>query len=311
MTSTMMTDNLGEIKRLPINEIAARLGIKVLRGNKAMCFGGHDKVTPSLSFWSAKNRWKCFGCGLGGGVIDLVMKVRQVDFKTALDWFAFEFGIGVRRNQRGSSYFKVDRSFRRLPTLPPQPLQSRGSSDSESGFRADPELYTWLLGKCGPVSECTGLDYLLSHAISRDAAAQFRVRELRKTMVAFRSLLEHWGAGRLFRSGLAFGLAGKPQRLIWPSYTLLFPFVQGDAVVYLQGRQFQREPKFLNLKSIPKPLYNQDRHSHFRWGLLSISAKACPEPSRWNHVACPPSQHLAPVHLGPSGWSGSCHTTSF
>ena len=51
-----------------------------------MCFGGHDKKTPSLCFVPSKNNWKCFGCGKGGDAISLAMGILACDFRTGLDW---------------------------------------------------------------------------------------------------------------------------------------------------------------------------------------------------------------------------------
>jgi len=82
-----------EIRNLPIKTVATRLGIKVLRGNKAMCFTGHDKNTPSLSFHLKRNYWHCFGCDRGGDAIALTRDVLRVDFKTAAEWLANQFHL--------------------------------------------------------------------------------------------------------------------------------------------------------------------------------------------------------------------------
>jgi len=117
-------------------------------------------------------------------------------------------------------------------------------------------LYTWFVGKCGAVSRAQGLKYLASHGISLDVASRFGVREFGDPARAFRKTTERWGAERVFRSGLAWGDAGVPERLIWTSYALLFPFPTDGNVEYVQGRLFRGEPKYLNPRGIPKPLYN-------------------------------------------------------
>ena len=45
----------------------------------------HEDETASLVVTPAKNLWHCFGCGLGGGVIDWVMKCEGVSFKHAVE----------------------------------------------------------------------------------------------------------------------------------------------------------------------------------------------------------------------------------
>ena len=45
----------------------------------------HEDDTASLVITPAKNLWHCFGCGIGGGVIDWVMKLRGVSFRHAVE----------------------------------------------------------------------------------------------------------------------------------------------------------------------------------------------------------------------------------
>jgi DNA primase len=259
----MAPDNLDEIRGLPIKKVASRLGIKVLPGNKSMCFRSHDVRTPSLSFWLPKNAWKCFGCGLGGGVIDLVMQAGNMDFRMALDWLRSEFGLGPRWVKGNRSVVKAVAPLKRHQV---DMLGSTSASCRGVVNDPDPELYGWFLGRCGVVAQPIGLDYLRGHAISLEVANRFGVRELRDPARAFRRLLDHWGPDRLAHCGLAFISAGTPRRLVWSSYSLLFPFCKDGAVEYIQGRRFAGEPKYLNPKGIPKPLYNKDRLSRLPFG---------------------------------------------
>jgi len=45
----------------------------------------HDDHEASLVVTPAKNLWHCFGCGIGGGSIDWVMKQRNVSFRHAVE----------------------------------------------------------------------------------------------------------------------------------------------------------------------------------------------------------------------------------
>lgn len=45
----------------------------------------HEDDTASLAVTPAKNLWHCFGCGIGGGPIDWVMKMRGVSFRHAVE----------------------------------------------------------------------------------------------------------------------------------------------------------------------------------------------------------------------------------
>lgn len=253
-SNAMRSSDMAPIRRIPILDVADRLGLKV-RGKRAMCFDGHDKRTASLCFAPAKGLWKCFGCGKGGDGPALVMAVLGCDFPNALDWFARQFGVDVsrhdapqrKRRQRTRSYLGA--------SLP----RSRAQPAVQPEFSIDPDLYAWLMSKCGPVSAKQGLAFLNGHGIPREVANEFGVRELRTPERALRRLIQCWGTTRVYRSGLAWGERAMPERLIWTSYSLLFPFLLAGKTVYIQGRMFRGEPKYLNLRGVAKPLYNTDR----------------------------------------------------
>ena len=75
---------LQKLRDLPIEEVAERLGMRVVR-HKALC-PFHDDHHASLSFKVSKNTFRCFVCGASGGTIDLVMKYLNKDFKEACRW---------------------------------------------------------------------------------------------------------------------------------------------------------------------------------------------------------------------------------
>src|ERR1700675_1389510 len=45
----------------------------------------HEDSEPSLVVTPAKNLWHCFGCQIGGGPIDWVMKARGISFRHAVE----------------------------------------------------------------------------------------------------------------------------------------------------------------------------------------------------------------------------------
>ena len=75
---------LQKLRDLPIEGVAERLGLQVSR-HKSLC-PFHDDRHPSMSYHVGKNTFRCFVCGAHGGVIDLVMKYRNVDFLEACRW---------------------------------------------------------------------------------------------------------------------------------------------------------------------------------------------------------------------------------
>jgi len=69
-----------------IIDIALRLGLKV-RSNKSRCFHPENHAngdrTPSLSFSPSRGIFKCFGCGIGGDVFNLVQQAKECSFPEA------------------------------------------------------------------------------------------------------------------------------------------------------------------------------------------------------------------------------------
>src|SRR5215203_1912087 len=54
----------------------------------------HDDAEASLVVSPAKNLWHCFGCQIGGGPIDWVMKLRGVSFRHAVELLKEEMAGG-------------------------------------------------------------------------------------------------------------------------------------------------------------------------------------------------------------------------
>lgn len=83
---TMDSLELQRLRDLPIEGVAERLGIEVVR-HKCLC-PFHDDHHASLSFSVRRNTFRCFACGAHGGTIDLAMRLLQKDFLDACRWLA-------------------------------------------------------------------------------------------------------------------------------------------------------------------------------------------------------------------------------
>ena len=82
---------LQKLRDLPIEGVAQRLGLHVAR-HKSLC-PFHDDHHASLSFSVSRNTFRCFVCEAKGGVIDLVMRHLNKDFREACQWLADENNI--------------------------------------------------------------------------------------------------------------------------------------------------------------------------------------------------------------------------
>lgn len=94
-----------KIKDLNILDIANELLVLKKSGNNyfANC-PHHSDTTPSLSITPDKNIWKCFSCGASGGVIELIMFVKNISYKQALLYLAEKYQLKL--NDNCSEYMK-------------------------------------------------------------------------------------------------------------------------------------------------------------------------------------------------------------
>ena len=60
----------------------------------------HNEKTPSFSVNQDKQIYKCFGCGAGGGVINFVMDVDNIDFVTATKKLASMYNIEIEEDEK-------------------------------------------------------------------------------------------------------------------------------------------------------------------------------------------------------------------
>ena len=82
---------LQKLRDLPIEGVAERLGLRVVR-HKCLC-PFHDDHHASMSFKVSKNMFRCFVCGASGNNISLVEKVLGKNFLDACHWLANEYNI--------------------------------------------------------------------------------------------------------------------------------------------------------------------------------------------------------------------------
>ena len=83
---SMDNQQIQALRDLPIEEVAARLGLDI-RAHKALC-PFHNDHHPSLSFNTRKNTYRCFVCDAHGGTIDLVMHLLHKTFLEACQWLS-------------------------------------------------------------------------------------------------------------------------------------------------------------------------------------------------------------------------------
>ena len=74
-------------EEVSVERLVESSGVELKKSGKDRlgCCPFHEDGEPSLVVTPAKNLWHCFGCGVGGGPIDWVIKQRGVSFRHAVE----------------------------------------------------------------------------------------------------------------------------------------------------------------------------------------------------------------------------------
>ena len=97
----MHQETIQQLRQLPIEGVAERLGLRVNR-HKSLC-PFHDDHHASMTYSTSRNTYRCFACGAHGGTIDLVMRHLGKDFPDACRWLANKNNIIVEEYKQLSA----------------------------------------------------------------------------------------------------------------------------------------------------------------------------------------------------------------
>lgn len=98
----------------------------------------HQESSPSLDVSLERRRYRCFGCGETGDVIEWVMKLRGIDFESACRLLASRAGIYIAdSDSEPSKEFRyVPAPRRKRPTERKTPTLQELSAPTDSDFEA-------------------------------------------------------------------------------------------------------------------------------------------------------------------------------
>lgn len=100
----------------------------------------HSEKTASLKMYANKQRFKCFGCGEGGSVIDFVMKIENLPFKGALIKLNNAFNLGLP--------LKTNLTYREKANAKKQAKKRLLIRDIQNGCREEKSNYYECLEDC-------------------------------------------------------------------------------------------------------------------------------------------------------------------
>ena len=106
-------DIIDRVNDLDIVSVIQGEGIELKRlgASKVCCCPFHNEKTPSLHVHTARNTWKCFGCGMGGNGISFIMELHKMRFPEAVKHLAKAHNIHFE--ERELTPEEKERNFRR------------------------------------------------------------------------------------------------------------------------------------------------------------------------------------------------------
>ncbi len=234
-------------RRYPLGDVVESSGIALLgrgRVRQGVC-PFHEESAGSFTVYADSQRWYCFGCGLGGDVLDFIQRLDSVDLPEAI------------RLLQGGSWEPVERPRAQVDHRSTEPL-----------FARDPQLLTAAMRFYAtqlPRSP-EALDYLASRGI--DVATAQRLSLGYSTGRGLREHLRSLGFddARLQSSGLFTEHGERFSGMIAvPEVIAACPVPRhGGKVHWLVGRSISRDAKrrftalpgpkpVLGLGSLPRP----------------------------------------------------------
>lgn len=102
-------DIADEIKRsVSMDDVARHYGFTPNRGGFIAC-PFHSEKTPSLKIYTEPGRgWNCYGCGLGGSVIDFVIALFGLEFVDAIRKINDDFRLSLPLDRKQTLKEKLE-----------------------------------------------------------------------------------------------------------------------------------------------------------------------------------------------------------
>lgn len=127
----------------------------------------HNEDTPSLKIYSGeKTGWHCFGCGMGGSVIDFAMQFFQLNFQQACLRLNSDFGLGLGGPVRPPDC----KELKALEEARRREAERKAQAEAEYRTNANEYCYWWEAAKhFAPEEPClaSGLHPLYAEALKR------------------------------------------------------------------------------------------------------------------------------------------------
>lgn len=219
-----------------VGVIGKYVELKRAGSNYVGCCPFHSERTPSFTVFPEKNFY-CFGCGAGGDVITFVMRVENLDYRSAVEQLADAAGIPVPQE----TVFKKHTA--------PKELLSRERNFAMNKLAAR-HFHANLMSPCGQAA----LSYLLGRGLSMATIRHFGLGYAADSFGNLYTLLSNEGYTREeIRTAFLCGISQNGKPYDYFRNRVIFPIIDTSGnVIAFGGRVMDdSKPKYLNTSDTP------------------------------------------------------------
>lgn len=199
------------------------------------CCPFHNEKTPSFHVSADRKLFHCFGCGVGGTVINFIMEMEKLTFPGAIEFLAKKAGVQLHYSDSGKENQKEDPNQKLKEEL--IDLYNRTASSFH---------YMLMRTEAGKFA----LEYIQNRGLTTETLEKFKIgyspadrKWLRKFLLS-----KNYSAQFLDKSGL---FSKKYPDIAFFSDRLMFPIFDRNGNVVAMGGRFLRgdpntSPKYIN-----------------------------------------------------------------
>lgn len=219
-----------------IGVIGKYVELKRAGSNYVGCCPFHSERTPSFTVFPEKNFY-CFGCGAGGDVITFVMRIENLDYRSAVEQLADAAGIPVPQETAYQKHTAQKELLSRERNFAMNKLAARH-------FHAN------LMAPCGKEA----LSYLLNRGLSMATIRHFGLGFAADSFGDLYTLLSNEGYTRdEIRTAFLCGISQSGKPYDYFRNRVIFPIIDTSGnVIAFGGRVMDdSKPKYLNTSDTP------------------------------------------------------------
>jgi DNA primase len=277
-------------ERLHIEDVVARhVDLqRAGRHQRGLC-PFHTEATPSFFVFEDSQRWKCFGCGKGGDVLDFLMLMEGWDLGEAIRETARMAGVTLRTlSPEEHRTVQRERDKQAIFAVAADFFHSRLTETAPDGSLSPGLLYAQSRGFDEATIKAAGLGYFGEDWALLRSAFTGRSIDLESpaavAFVGYRGDVTAWAKAQGISASRHWVEANKVPAM--PPGMLMYPHVLRGRVVYISGRKLVTEehrPKSwnppLDLVGPKQPFFNhqwgkRSEECHYQMAVV-VEGQAC------------------------------------